>query len=81
MSNKFEQRRKKAALVCSKKLEVAADAVNDFLRACRECDDGSGDHQRGISDGRQILIRDMSEYAGFLSSKYSTELTKGGETL
>lgn len=65
-----EAARKKAALACAKRLEAAADAVSDYLSACRECNDGSDDTQRGLSDGRHRLIADCMEYAGWLESLY-----------
>jgi hypothetical protein len=36
-----EAKRKTMALICAKKLEAAADALNEFLLACIECNDGS----------------------------------------
>lgn len=74
ISTKKENSRKKAALACIKKLQSAADAVDEYLRACRACGDGSGDHNKGISDSRQVLIRDMTEYAGFLNFKYDADM-------
>lgn len=65
-----EAARKKAALACAKKLEAAADALNEFRHACNECRDGSGDEARGVADGCNILMRDMMEYAGWLESRY-----------
>lgn len=64
--------RKKAALDCAKKLDAACEALSAFLRACNDCSDGSGDTQRGISDGRQMMIRDLAEYSGYLESKYGS---------
>lgn len=65
-----EAARKKAALALAKKLEATADALNVFRQACNECRDGSGDEARGAADGRNILMRDMMEYAGWLESRY-----------
>lgn len=67
---KAEKRREKAAVSCSKKLEAAADALNEFLHACNDCKDGSGQEIRGAADGRLRLISDMMEYSGYLDSKY-----------
>ena len=63
-----EAARKKAALVCAKKLHAAADGLGDLLRACRECDDASSP-RRG-DDGRLILAANIREYAGWLESAY-----------
>jgi hypothetical protein len=68
-----EQRRRKAAMAASKKLAEAADAVNKFLHACRECSDGSGDEYHGVADGRIILIGNMMEYSGHLDSTFSKD--------
>lgn len=62
--------RVKAARSAAKALESATTAVSAYLNACRDCADGSGDERHGMADGRLILIRDMSEYAAFLSSRY-----------
>ena len=69
-----EKRRVKAALACAKKLEAAADAVNEFLAACNECRDGSGQELHGSADGRIRLISDMMEYSGYLESKFGKEV-------
>ncbi|SEI91311.1 hypothetical protein SAMN04244579_02428 [Azotobacter beijerinckii] len=66
-------KRKKAAVACAKKLESAAEALNDFLRACRECDDESSDRVGREWDGRNIMIRDITEYAGWLDAVYGKE--------
>lgn len=65
-----EAARKAAALSCAKKLLAASDELSKFLSACRDCMDGSGDELRSISDGRQILMRDITEYAYYLNSKF-----------
>ncbi len=67
---KAETNRNKAGIAAAKKVEAAVSAVAEFLRCCNACRDGSGDEQRGISDGRHILMREMREYAGWLDSKY-----------
>ncbi|ASL26742.1 hypothetical protein ACG10_10885 [Azotobacter chroococcum] len=66
-------KRKKAAVTCAKKLESAAEALNDYLRACRECDDESSDRVGREWDGRNIMIRDIMEYAGWLDAVYGKE--------
>lgn len=67
---KLATARKKAGIDCAKKLNAAAKALSDYLMACNECRDGSGSEQRGISDGRNMLIRDICEYSGYLESRY-----------
>lgn len=67
---KVEANRNKAGSAAAKKMEAAVSAVAEFLRCCNACQDGSGDEERGISDGRHILMRDMREYASWLDSKY-----------
>ncbi|MCQ9378846.1 hypothetical protein [Methyloversatilis sp. XJ19-49] len=67
---KAEARRKAAAAHCAKKLEVAADSLRDFLRACNECNDGSGDEKMGAADGRLRLESDLREYASFLDGRF-----------
>lgn len=67
---KRESARKRAGLACAKKLRDAADALSAYLRACNECRDGSGDERRGIADGRNQQIANLSEYACFLENKY-----------
>lgn len=66
-------KRKKAAVDCAKKLESATEALNDYLRACRECDDESSDRVGGAWDGRRLLMRDMTEFAGWLTAVYDKE--------
>jgi len=61
--------RKKAALVCAKKLEVAADALHDFLMASDECNDGG--HDRGADDSRRLLQSSMREYSNYLDSVFN----------
>lgn len=63
--------RRKAGQACAKKLEAAATALTDYLAACRECADGSGDEKRGIADGRTILMHDITEYASWLNQLYT----------
>lgn len=65
---KAEAARKKAALVCEAKLRAASEALNAYLFACNECRDASA--CRGADDGRLILVRNINEYANYLSSVY-----------
>lgn len=67
---RLEAARKKAAINCARKLEAAAEALNEFLRACNECNDGSGSERNGIADGRITLAGSCAEYAGYLSFRY-----------
>lgn len=62
--------RRKAGLACSKKLEAAADSLNAYLWACRECRDDSANEKTGIADSRVRLIGDLMEYSGFLERRY-----------
>lgn len=66
---KAEAARAKAALACSKKLEAAADALNEFTSACLDCADASA--PRGADDGRRLLMQSMMEYASYLNGVYS----------
>ncbi|AEA65982.1 hypothetical protein [Burkholderia gladioli] len=63
-----EAKRKKAAIACARKLEAASEALSQFFLACIECQDAST--SRGDDDGRRILMRNITEYAGYLSSVY-----------
>lgn len=60
--------RKKAALVCSKSLHAAADALGAFSLACIECNDASSPLR--ADDSRTLLAENMREYAGWLESVY-----------
>lgn len=64
-----EANRKKAAIACSKKLEAAADSLNELMRACNECHDASS-VQRG-DDGRQLLMTRLMEFSSWLDSVYN----------
>ena len=63
-----EARRKAAALKCSRKLDEARDALNEFLGACLDC--GHVEATR-LDDSRRLLMRDMSEYSSYLDSVYN----------
>jgi len=68
----LERRRKQAALNCARKLDTAVHALQLYLRCCDACNDGSGSlsaQGKGV-DGREVLIRDLSEYSGYLESVY-----------
>ncbi len=69
-TQRAEARRAAAAITCAKRLEAAAESLSAFLRACNDCGDGSGDEQRGISDGRHRLIADLMEYSTYLEGRY-----------
>jgi hypothetical protein len=66
-----EALRAKTAKIAVKKLVEAKAALNDFLKACNDCGDGSGNESKGISDGRVCLMRDLSEYASYLEGRYA----------
>ena len=65
--------RRAAGLKAAKALKKAAEALQDYLRACRECQDGSDDSKMGAGDGRQVLIGNMTEYMGWLYWKHDAE--------
>lgn len=69
VSTRRADRRDRAGATAARKLFAAVDALSAYLRACNDCQDGSGDEKMGISDGRHILIGNMSEYATWLDSK------------
>ncbi|PZP30470.1 MAG: hypothetical protein DI603_15210 [Roseateles depolymerans] len=70
-----EAERKKAALTCTRKLQAAAEALNDYLAACNLCNDGSGNERTSLADSRVRLVGDLMEYAGWLDSKYGKAST------
>ena len=72
---KAETARRAAGLKAAKALSKAAEAIQTYLEACRECRDGSDDEKMGAGDGRRILIDNMTEYAGWLNMRYEL---KGG---
>lgn len=61
---------KRTGLAAAKKLEAAAEAVNDFLHACL---DAGHEDQRGAADGRRVLISNIMEYASYLDGKYGSK--------
>ena len=67
---KAQATRKREGLQCAKKLEQAAEALRDYLQACRECQDNSGDEVRGMSDQRNMMISDLYEYSHWLKGRY-----------
>ena len=66
-------KRRKVGLACVRKLDAAAKALNDYLTACRDCHDGSGDEKSGAADSRKTLVRDLTEYSMFLDSIYKKD--------
>ena len=64
------KKRDEAGQACARSLNAASKALGAYLQACRECNDGSGDEERGLGDSRHRLIADTSEYATFLESKH-----------
>ena len=65
---KAEANRKRKALACAKALEAASSSLSAYLIACNECNDASG--SRGDDDGRLLLMRNINEYRGYLTSVY-----------
>ncbi len=70
---KAETARRAAGLKAAKALSTAAEAMQTFLEACRECHDGSDDEKMGAGDGRRILIDNMTEYMAWLNMRYERE--------
>lgn len=66
---KAEANRKKAAIACAKKLEAAADSLNELMRACNECHDASSVQR--VDDGRQLLVERLMEFSSWLDSAYN----------
>lgn len=60
-------RRKKSGAALIKKLEAARDALYEFYRDCRDCNDGTGGETCG-RDSRLILAADIDEYRMYLDS-------------
>lgn len=58
----------RAAVKLAKSLDQSCSSMNAYIRACQE----AGHELKGADDGRLLLIRSMSEYAGWLHSKYAT---------
>lgn len=69
------ERRRKKALQAARKLEAAADAINAYMNACRDCEDGTAVKTGNGIDGRNRLIRDMTEFASYLDTLYDKEPT------
>lgn len=67
---KAEAKRKAKGLACAAKLDASIAALSEYLNACRDCCDNSGDELRGISDGRIILIGNLAEYSSYLRGRY-----------
>lgn len=61
---------KRTGLVAAKKLEAAAEAVNEFLHACL---DAGHEDMRGASDGRRVLINNIMEYASYLDGRFGSK--------
>jgi hypothetical protein len=66
--NLKESKRHKTGLKAAKALDTAIAALREYLNACNDCRNGSGDEKRGISDGRHILMESMAEYSSYLNS-------------
>lgn len=61
---------KRTGLAAAKKLEAAADALNEFLHACL---DASHEDMRGASDGRRVLINNIMEYSSYLDGRFGSK--------
>jgi len=61
---------KRTGLAAAKKLEAAADALNDFLHAYL---DAGYEDMRGAADSRRVLISNIMEYASYLDGKYGSK--------
>ena len=70
---RLESRRRKTGLRAEKALDSAIKALREYLRACNDCRNGSGDEERGISDSRHRLIGDMAEYSNHLAGVHGKE--------
>lgn len=66
---KAEAAVKKAALATAKKLNAAAESLNEFLSACL---DAGHEDRMGSADGRRRLSADMLEYSGWLEAVYGS---------
>ncbi|SER37934.1 MULTISPECIES: hypothetical protein [Pseudomonas] len=56
-----EQTRNKLGLVAAKKLDAAAEALNDYRMACLECSDNAAQHDR-----RKSMVGELKELAAWL---------------
>ena len=65
---RLQAARHKAALKAAASLLHAADDLAAFTWACMECNDESA--PRGDDDSRNIMQRNLREYAGWLESVY-----------
>lgn len=69
MTPKQEAQVKKTGLKLAQSLEKSCDAMNDYLRACRE----AGLPYKGADDGRTLLMERMTEFSCYLDSVYNKE--------
>lgn len=63
MAKSIDVKRKNAGLKLAKALDKSAQAMLDFQLACQGLDDAPAGNR---PDGREVLRRDMQEYAGYL---------------
>lgn len=61
---------KRTGLAAAKKLEAAAEALNEFLHACL---DAGHEDTRGAADGRRILTNNLMEYSSYLESRFGSK--------
>lgn len=65
---KAQQRKRKAGATAAKKCRDAADAIQAFIHACGEANDGSG--VKRSDDQRLLFVRDLRDYVAFLEQRY-----------
>lgn len=58
---------KRTGLAASKKLEAAAEALNEFLHACL---DAGHQDRMGAGDGRRVLMQSIMEYSSYLDGVF-----------
>lgn len=71
---KTEAKRAKAALVLSKKLAAASQAMTQFIRACTD----DGDRTPYADDGRVTLRKQMDEYSNYTQDIHDRYQRKNG---
>lgn len=64
--DKREERVRRTGLKVVAKLDQAVEAVSEFLAACN----AAGHLDKGLDDGRRLLMEDMREYAGYLEARF-----------
>lgn len=67
-ATKSQQRKRKAGTVAAKKCREAADAIQAYMHACGEANDGSG--VKRSDDQRMLFVRDLRDYVAFLEMRH-----------